>query len=185
MERGRPSGFTLLEILLVLLLLSISAVIVVPNLPQNSSDDAKEEAQRFYQLIQLWTEQSLLTGQTFGLNVDKDGYQLLRLTHDDWVPVEKGRSVTSVTLPPALELDLEVSGFVAEEDRLFDRESLFDDELFAEEENQPPQPQVVLMGNGEIIPFTLTFIADNKRLWQVTGNDVATFEVKNLNEDKE
>ncbi|KKD59905.1 general secretion pathway protein GspH [Grimontia sp. AD028] len=185
MRRGRPSGFTLLEILLVMVLLAISAVIVVPNLPQNKSDEAKEEAQRFFQLIQLWTEQSLLTGQTFGLNVEKDGYQLLRLTREDWEPVEQERNITSVTLPEGLVLDLEVSGFVSEEDRLFDRESLFDEEMFADEENKPPQPQVVLMGNGEIIPFTLTIVADKKRLWQVKGNDVATFEVKNLNEDKE
>ncbi|WP_325891146.1 type II secretion system minor pseudopilin GspH [Grimontia sp. NTOU-MAR1] len=185
MRRRRPTGFTLLEILLVMVLLAISAVIVVPNLPQNKNDDAKEEAQRFFQLIQLWTEQSLLTGQTLGLNVDKDGYQLLRLTREDWVPMEQDRKVTSVTLPEGLELDLEVSGFVAEEDRLFDRESLFDEEMFADEESKPPQPQVLLMGNGEIIPFTLTIVADDKRLWQIKGNDVATFEVKNLNEDKE
>nr|WP_235956402.1 type II secretion system minor pseudopilin GspH [Grimontia sedimenti] len=184
-EKRAPSGFTLLEILLVMVLLAISAVIVVPNLPQNKSDEAKEEAQRFFQLIQLWTEQSLLTGQTFGLNVEKDGYQLLRLTREDWEPVEQERNITSVTLPEGLVLDLEVSGFVSEEDRLFDRESLFDEEMFADEENKPPQPQVVLMGNGEIIPFTLTIVADKKRLWQVKGNDVATFEVKNLNEDKE
>ncbi|CZF81927.1 Type II secretion system protein H precursor [Grimontia marina] len=168
----------------MMVLLAISAVIVVPNLPQNKNDDAKEEAQRFFQLIQLWTEQSLLTGQTLGLNVDKDGYQLLRLTREDWVPMEQDRKVTSVTLPEGLELDLEVSGFVAEEDRLFDRESLFDDEMFADEESKPPQPQVVLMGNGEIIPFTLTIVADDKRLWQIKGNDVATFEVKNVNEGK-
>ncbi len=49
MKRGRPSGFTLLEILLVLLLLSISAVIVVPNLPNDQSDEVQGEAERFYQ----------------------------------------------------------------------------------------------------------------------------------------
>ncbi|MEZ8143665.1 type II secretion system protein GspH [Enterovibrio norvegicus FF-33] len=185
MKRGRPSGFTLLEVLLVVVLLAISAVIVVPNLPQNQSDEAKDEAQRFYQLVQLWSEQTLLTGQTFGLRVNDDRYELLRLTRQDWVAAEEGRTATEVTMPEGIELDLQVTGFVAEEDRLFDRTKLFDEEMFAEEEDKPKPPQVVLMGNGEIIPFTLTFLANKKRLWQVTGNDVATFEIKALNEGKE
>lgn len=185
MKRGRPSGFTLLEILLVLLLLSISAVIVVPNLPNDQSDEVQGEAERFYQLVQLWTEQSLLSGQTLGLRVSDDSYQLMRLTSKDWEPVEKTRTATSVTVPEGIELDLEVSGFVAEEDRLFDRDSLFDEEMFAEEEDKPKPPQVVLMGNGEIIPFSLTFLVDKKRLWQVKGNDVATFELIALNEGRE
>ncbi|WP_429740698.1 type II secretion system minor pseudopilin GspH [Enterovibrio makurazakiensis] len=185
MKRGRPSGFTLLEILLVMLLLAISAVIVVPNLPQNQSDEAKGEAQRFYQLVQLWTEQALLSGQTFGLRVNDNSYQLVRLTREDWVPVEKGRTVTEATMPEGIELDLQVTGFVAEEDRLFERTELFDDEMFAEEEEKPKPPQVVLMGNGEIIPFSLTFLADEKRLWQVEGNDVATFKITALNEGRE
>ncbi|KXF82534.1 type II secretion system protein GspH [Enterovibrio coralii] len=175
----------MLEILLVLLVLGLSAAFVVPNLPQDKSDEVKEEASRFYQLVQLWTEQALISGQTFGLRVDDDKYQLFKLTPEDWVPVEKTRTKTDVSMPEGIGLDLEVTGFVDEEDRLFDRESLFDEDLFVEEEDKPKPPQVVLMGNGEIIPFSLTFLDGKKRLWQVTGNDVATFEMKNLNEDKE
>lgn len=185
MKRGRPVGFTLLEILLVLLLLSISAMIVVPNLPSDQRDDAKQEAERFYQLVQLWSEQALLSGQTLGLRVSDDKYDLLRLGAKEWEPAEKMRTSTEVTLPEGITLDLEVSGFVAEEDRLFDRDSLFDEEMFAEEEDKPKPPQVVLMGNGEIIPFSLTFLVEDKGLWQVKGNDVATFELVALNEGRE
>ncbi|MDD1783584.1 type II secretion system minor pseudopilin GspH [Enterovibrio sp. ZSDZ35] len=185
MKGRRPAGFTLLEIMLVLLVLGLSAAFVVPNLPQNKSDEVKEEADRFYQLVQLWTEQALISGQTFGLRVDDDKYQLFKLTPEDWVEVDAQRTKTNVTMPEGIGLDLEVTGFVDEEDRLFDRESLFDDEMFAEEEDKPKPPQVVLMGNGEIIPFSLTFLDGNTRLWQVKGNDVATFELKSLNEDRE
>lgn len=175
----------MLEVLLVVVLMSVLAMIVVPTLPQSQNDGAKAEAQRFYQLIQLWTEQSLLTGQTLGLRVEDDSYSLLRLTSKDWEPVEKGRTVTSVTLPEDVEIELEVTGFVEEEDQLFDRDGLFDDEMFAEEDDKPEPPQVVLMGNGEIISFSLTFLADKKRLWLVKGNDVATFEIEALGEGGE
>lgn len=185
MKSRRLTGFTLLEILLVLVLMSIMAVVVVPTMAPPKNEDAKLEAQRFYQLIQLWTEQSLLTGQTLGLRIEKDTYQLLRLASKDWESVELDRTTTSVTLPEGVEMELEVTGFVAEEDRLFDRGGLFDDEMFVEEDAKPKPPQVVLMGNGEIISFSLTFMADKKRLWLVKGNDVATFEIEPLDEGRE
>lgn len=174
-------GFTLLEILLVMVLLSVMAMAVVPNLPQKENDEAKNEAYRFFQLIQLWTEKSLLTGQTLGLRVEKDSYQLLHLSRNEWVKVEQDKNATSVTIPESLEMVLEVTGFMEEEDQLFNRDSFFDEEMFADDEDKKQKPpQVVLMGNGEIIPFTLTFLVDNKSLWLVKGNDVATFELKSL-----
>ncbi len=185
MKVRHPLGFTLLEILLVLVLLSVMAMVVVPNLPQNGNDEAKIEAQRFYQLIQLWTEQSLLTGETLGLRVENKSYKLLRLSSKDWEEVKKERSVTSATLSDDFKLELEVTGFVEEEDQLFKRESFFDEEMFVDEDAKPEPPQVVLMGNGEIIPFTLIFLLDNKRLWKVTGNDVGTFEIEPLDEGGE
>lgn len=182
MKAKCSTGFTLLEIMLVLVLLGVMAVVVVPTIAPPQKEDAKTEAYRFYQLIQLWTEQSLLSGQTLGLRVEDESYRLLRLTSQDWQSVEQDRTVTSVTLPEGVEMELEVTGFVEEEDRLFDRDGLFDDEMFAEEDDKPEPPQVVLMGNGEIISFTLTFLADKKRLWSVKGNDVATFEIEALDE---
>lgn len=182
MKGRRSLGFTLLEILLVMVLLSVMAMVVVPTLPQKENDEAKTEAYRFFQLIQLWTEHSLLTGQTLGLRVEKDSYQLLHLYKNEWEKVEKNKTATSVKIPEGVEIELEVTGFVEEDDQLFSRDSFFDEEMFAEEDEKPKPPQVVLMGNGEIIPFTLTFLVENKRLWLVKGNDVATFELESLDE---
>ncbi|PCS21127.1 type II secretion system minor pseudopilin GspH [Candidatus Enterovibrio escicola] len=185
MKSTHPTGFTLMEILLVLLLLAVTAVVVVPNFWQSQSDEAKKEAQRFYQLIQLWTEQALLTGQTFGLRVENNHYTLNKLTPENWQPVTEGRYAYAVSMPEGIRLELEVTSFLAEENRLFERESLFNYNMFIVEDNKRKPPQVALMGNGEIIPFTLTFIANKKRLWRVNGNEVAIFEINALNENKE
>ncbi|WP_223825574.1 type II secretion system protein GspH [Candidatus Enterovibrio altilux] len=158
----------------------------MPNLLQNRNDEAKEEALRFYQLVKLWTEQALLTGQTFGLHFDNDHYALHELTLDNWVLVSNRRYAYAVTMPKGVELHWEVTGFVTEGNRLFNRENLFNLKLFTNEKKdklKPKSPQVILMGNGEIIPFTLTFLTNKKRLWQVTGNDIAIFELTALNED--
>lgn len=191
MKRRHTTGFTLLEIMLVMVLLGVLAGVVVPTLPVKSNDEAKLEAERFFQLIQLWTEKALISGQTYGLRVEDDKrYQLLHLDNNDWVLAPEERTSTDITMPEGVELDLEVSGFIAEEDQLFSRESLFsDEELFEsglsdeDEEEKIDPPQVVLMGNGEVIAFTLRFLADGRPLWVVKANDVATFELKTADED--
>ena len=194
MKGRHTAGFTLLEIMLVMVLLGLVAGVVVPTLPQQSKDDAKLEAERFYQLIQLWTETAMLSGQTYGLRVDDETqYQLLKLTGNDWEAAESQRTTTKVTLPEGVELDLEVSGFQNEDDQLFSRDSMFSDEplfesgigLNDEEEEKIDPPQVVLMGNGEVIAFTLSFLIDGEREWFVRANDVATFELKSDREGDE
>ncbi|MGL5291738.1 MAG: type II secretion system minor pseudopilin GspH [Vibrionaceae bacterium] len=188
MKRKLQSGFTLLEILLVIVLLSMTAVMVVPTLPQASNDEAKQEAERFYQLIQLWNEQALLLSKTMGVQVDKNRYRLLELVGNNWQEVEKKRgTATKVEIPSSVGLDLEMTAMPIE-DQLFSKESIFD-EMFVEkkteeEEKIIPPPQIVLMGSGEILPFSLTFLAEGKALWEVTGNDIGSFELKSTDEDR-
>ena len=185
-KRRHLSGFTLLEIMLVIVLLSMTAVMVVPTFPKPSNDAAKLEAERFYQLIQLWNEQSLLKSAVMGVIVERNRYFLMELAGNNWKEVNRTKRIsTSITMPEEIELEINIEG-LNDEDQLFSRESLFDDTMFADVEEKPPEPpQLVLMGNGEIFPFALTFSADNKPLWEVTGTDVGEFKLASLNEDRE
>lgn len=187
-KRRHNRGFTLLEILLVMVLLSLTAVVVVPTFPNKNNDDAKFEAERFYQLIQLWIEKSLVMSKTMGVRVEKDGYSLLELTGNDWAEVtKKGRTVTSVEMPDDVTMKLDVVGIEDTEDQLFSRESLFDEMVFNEEDKkkQANPPQLVLFGNGEIFPFTMTFLANGNELWKVTGTDVGDIKLASFDEDRE
>ena len=186
-QRRQAFGFTLLEILLVMVLLSLTAIVVVPTLPQKSDTEAKDEANRFYQLIQLWTEQSLIESKTMGVRVEDDRYRLMALKGNDWEYVQaKKRLATDISMPEGVELEIEVDGLGNDEDQLFSRESLFDETMFVEEEEEVIEPpQLVLMGNGEILPFTLLVLADGKEQWRVTGTDVGVFELSHFDEDKE
>ena len=188
MRRRRLSGFTLLEIMLVMLLLSLTAAVIVPTFPNPTNDDAKQEAQRFYQLIQLWNEQSLVMSKVMGVRVEEDKYTLLELSDKNWKEVQKrNRVVTAVDMPEEIKLEIEVAGMVDNEDQLFSRESLFDDLDFneADEEEKIDPPQLVMMGNGELFAFDLIFSADGENLWKVTGTDIGEFTLASFNEDEE
>lgn len=77
-------GFTLLEILLVLVLVSASAVAVIATFPVSVKDEAKISAQSFYQRLLLLNEEAILSGQDFGVRIDVDTRRLtfLQLTAD-------------------------------------------------------------------------------------------------------
>lgn len=158
----KQPGFTLIEILLVLVLLSVTAVAVIATIPTNSKDVAKKYAQSFYQRVQLLSEEAILSGLDFGIRIDekKSTYVLMTLKSEGWQEVEFEKIPSSTELPEDLALSLSLGGGAwADDDRLFNPGSLFDENMFAdlEEKKKPKPPQVFILSSAEVTPFTLSF----------------------------
>lgn len=106
-------GFTLLEILLVLVLVSVSAVAVIATFPVSVKDEAKISAQSFYQRLLLLNEEAILSGQDFGVRIDVDTRRLtfLQLTADKgWQKWQNDKMTNQTTLKEGLQLDFELGG---------------------------------------------------------------------------
>ncbi|MDF9390203.1 type II secretion system protein GspH [Vibrio sp. 1151_11] len=168
-------GFTLLEILLVLVLLSLSAVAVISTLPSTNNDDAKQYAMSLYQRLQLSNEEAILSGKDFGLRVDEKKSHLVFLSMEDkgWQPLESKKMASQLQLPEGLSLQFELGGSAwKNDDRLFKPGSLFDDDKFADENEQKKQlpPQVFILSSGELTPFILSIHLnqqDTEQGWRV------------------
>lgn len=158
----KSAGFTLIEILLVLVLLSVTAVAVIATIPSSSKDIAKQQAQSFYQRLQLLNEEAILSGLDFGIRVDerKLSYVLMTLTNEGWQETEFEKIPSSTELPKELALKLTLGGGAwGNDDRLFEPGSLFDEDMFAdlEEDKKPKPPQLFILSSAEITPFSLSF----------------------------
>ncbi|UTT85866.1 type II secretion system minor pseudopilin GspH [Vibrio pelagius] len=158
----RLRGFTLIEILLVLVLLSLTAVAVIATIPTNAKDVAKQYAHSFYQRVQLLNEEAILSGLDFGIRVDekKSTYVLMSLNSEGWQEVEFEKIPSTTELPKELSLSLKLGGGAwQDDDRLFNPGSLFDEDMFAdlEEEKKPRPPQIYILSSAELTPFTLSF----------------------------
>ena len=98
-------GFTLLEIMLVLLLMGMMSVGVVMTLPNSltSEEDVLWQAQRFSTLLQFAEDEALISGLEIGLvfNEKKDGYQFAFYDHssEKWLAIESKQIQGQVTLP--------------------------------------------------------------------------------------
>ena len=75
----RQRGFTLLEMMLILLLMGVSAGMVMLAFPTSREDDAAQTLARFQTQLRFIRERGLQTGQFFGISIHPDRWQLRRI----------------------------------------------------------------------------------------------------------
>lgn len=106
----RQRGFTLLEMMLILLLIGVSAGMVMLAFPASRDDSAAQTLARFEAQLRFVQQRGLQTGQFFGVSVHADRWQFLvlqaRESNDPplasdgwsgyrWLPLRAGRVATS------------------------------------------------------------------------------------------
>ncbi|MEK8090184.1 type II secretion system minor pseudopilin GspH [Thermithiobacillus plumbiphilus] len=74
----RQRGFTLIEILVVLVLIGITLGLVGINLMPDQRRELGEEAQRLALLIEQAQEEAVLSGNTLGFELSANGYRFVR-----------------------------------------------------------------------------------------------------------
>ncbi len=110
---SRAAGFTLIEVLIVVLLIAITASLAVVSLRQDDRALVRAEAVRLAESFRHVQDEAILTGTTFGWRAESRGYEYLRRTADrQWTPVEAdGSAAFARRLPDAVRLvDVEVNG---------------------------------------------------------------------------
>ena len=169
-HQQRQQGFTLLEIMLVLLLMGMVSVGVVMTLPNNltSQEDLQWQAQRFSTLLQFAEDEALISGLELGLVFEQNSYQFAFYDYKTkkWLPVVDKQIQDKVELPETLKIDYLLSGSLWDEiDTEKQDEFIDDDDLVSiegEEKVISLRPQVYVMSSGEVTPFSLEFSsADN------------------------
>lgn len=176
-------GFTLIEIMLVLVLLALGSVAVISTLPSSKNDLAEKTARSFYQRVQLMDEESVLSGVDYGLRVDAKAspptLTFLQLTAEGWQEVKRAQFKSKLKIDERLSVDFQIGSSVwhQDDDRLFDEKPLFDKNMFAKEEQKKKQtlpPQVDILSSGETTPFTVNFYLSDQnaeQAWSVTAKE--------------
>ncbi len=138
----RAAGFTLLELLVVLLIFGLLVSFAVLAVGGTASRQMEQEARRLVELAGLARDESLLTGQARALGFSRDGYAFLEQVFLDdervtWVQLQR-----APLLPRSLErVGLELR--LRQQDRVVPLDDRAD------------RPQVVFNGAGELTPFEL------------------------------
>ncbi|CAM3931636.1 type II secretion system minor pseudopilin GspH [Rheinheimera salexigens] len=162
-RHAKNTGFTLLEVMLVMLLIGLLATAVVLNFSGESrAEKLDKQSLRFQQLFQFVAETALLKQQEWGLYTTADRYGFLYYDNNQqkWLPAEEPESLRQHQLPEDISLQLDLDGFATVEDNLLRDLDWQIDEEYSQDEQQttPVLPQVFILSSGEISPFKLTFI---------------------------
>jgi len=109
---ARSAGFTLVELLVVVLLIAITASLAVVSLRTDERALVRGEAARLAESLRHMQDEAILTGATFAWRGEPLGYEYLRRAPDrTWLPMEGDGAALSRRLPEPVRLvDIEVDG---------------------------------------------------------------------------
>lgn len=153
---SRASGFTLLELLVVLIIVSVLFSFLTLSIRTNSPEDLiKQEAHKLNRLLQLALEQAVLRNTEYGLKFSNRGYQFLQLNEEGfWQAVDADKLLRKRELPFEMEIELaieQIDVVIGETDKGSEDNN--------EQTEKKLQPQVFLLSSEEITPeFSARFI---------------------------
>ncbi len=161
----RRSGFTLIEVLVVVMIIAIISAVSVLALGNLGDDRAlQNEARRMTALIEMASDEAMLQGRDFGLEVSQRGYRFVEYDPftEHWFEVIGDDLMRPRTLAEDTEFDLFLEDKrialkleAAETERSDDDDDkdLTDDYL----------PHVLVLSSGDITPFVLEIYRSTDR----------------------
>ena len=143
---ARAAGFTLLELLVVIVIIGILATFATLSIGNRALDDRLEvESQRLEQIMKLASEEAETKGIEIGFRYTQEQYEFLAIDKDGhWA------TYTTRKIPQPFYLELRI------EDRPVAPASDAPDS-----KDKKIEPQILLLSSGEVTAFTLDIKAEN------------------------
>jgi len=178
--RSTHSGFTLIEVMVVVVLIGIIASLVQFNFAGKRPEDIlQQESLRFAAIFEVAAEYGMLNNIELGLIVKKDSYQFLGYDGTQWTEIPEQDWQANVTLPEEVELTLELDDLPIEEPMLFDADTFKEKDeddftlLSKEEQEKKIIPQVYILSGGDLSPFSVTFRLTEELAYIEDAEDLA------------
>ncbi|MBL4827532.1 MAG: type II secretion system minor pseudopilin GspH [Spongiibacteraceae bacterium] len=147
----RQRGFTLIEILIVLVLIAVMAGLVTATLGANPHNALNREARRLQAVLQMAADEAVFQGLQWSMALPEQGYQFLVFNSEDfsWSRVESA-PFNLHTLNSAVTLRLTIEGEQLDPQALEQMQR-----MTSLKSDQALQPVLLLLSSGEVMPFSI------------------------------
>ena len=160
----RPArGFTMIELMVVILLVGLLVSFAVLSVGGPSARDIQhEEARRILARMDLAREEAVMQARSLGVRFERDGYLFYGIGEGQWRMLEQGGLLDPRELPEAVAVEVEIDGLEVE---LFGDDETAADENGADadaDDEEAVRPQIFFLAGGEIVPdFTIRILSEN------------------------
>ena len=144
---ARARGFTLVEILVVVLVIGLLFGVAILAVNPGSRDARLErEATRLWRLMLLAGEESLLQAREYGLRVADSGYAFYAFDAGEWKVVSGDKRLREREFPDFVRPEVEIEVL----------------RIVLDETPAAPKPQIMLLSSGEVIPDFAIYLRDRE-----------------------
>jgi general secretion pathway protein H len=167
-RRFSCAGFSLIEILLVLLIIGLIVGVASLSIDNRSGFNRRIALKEFGNQLNMVLSEAALSGKTWGLRIEKSiddaeiiNYHWLKLDEEQrWSYAAPYELEERTALPDETMVTLVIDNeVVAIETELADNNKDEENNDKKSDEENPLQPQIVLQANGEVTPFILNLAA--------------------------
>jgi len=158
----RNQGFTLIEIMVVLIIMGIVLSLVTLSVGNGGQTQLQQEAQRLASLLTLASQEAILQAKEFGVAFTPEGYHFYEWQGQKWQALNNDDLFHLRTLPPTIQFI-----FYLESEPL-------------QLEKKVDQPQLLLLSSGEFTPFEVRLMikSNPQGYYQLTGNTLGRINIQ-------
>ncbi|MDB2355672.1 type II secretion system minor pseudopilin GspH [Pseudoalteromonas sp.] len=155
-------GFSLIEILVVLVVIAFATKMVVYSLDGGAEDALEKQALRLHTTINMASEFAILNQVELGFHIDEDVFEFLVFDGDKWVIFDREELFEPLTITEEFKLTLNLEDLAWAQENLLEQSNWrelmgSDDEESLLELKKLKIPQVLILSSGEISAFQLIF----------------------------
>ena len=180
MNRQRESGFTLIEIMVVVFIIGIILTFARLSIGPSEGRLLHEEARRIATLLTLAQQEAVLNAQELALAVTEEGYSFQLYDGVTWTTLQADSVLRPRTLPERMVLDVLLDG---EESllKMTPKEETADEKKKSSKEKEEEPLRILMLSSGEVSPFEILFhYAGQEDGYRIRGTLDGTIAVNGL-----